>query len=172
MSPAFFRRRNLPRLMPWILAWLLALPALAAGPEPAAGLPLCSSFAADGLIAQQRKVPILVFYTRPPCPWCMQARLEQLLPLANDPAAAGRVLIREVVLDSRTPLVDFDGRSITHGDFAKAHRINMVPTLDFLDERGNRLVEPIVGVRVADYYGAVIDRAIDESLAKLRTETK
>ena len=172
MSASLSRRRNLWRLTVSILAWLLASPALAGGSGEAATIVQAGSFAADGLIAQQRKIPILVFYSRPPCPWCLQARQEQLLPLAGDPAATGRVLIREIVLDSDTPLVDFDGRSTTHAAFARAHRISLVPTLDFLDERGNRLVEPVVGVRVPDYYGAVIDRAINESLAKLRGETK
>lgn len=168
MSPALFRRQNLVRLTVWILAWLLALPALAGGPGQTTGIALAGSFAADGLLAQQRKIPILVFYSRAQCSWCAQARHEQLLPLANDPATAGRVLIREIALDSDMPLTDFSGRSTTHGAFAETRRIRTTPTLDFLDDRGNRLVEPLVGVRVPDFYGAVIERAITESLAKLR----
>ena len=172
MSPAFFRRRNLPRLTLWILAWLLVSPVLAGSSEQLAGLVPGGNFAADGLIAQQRKIPIMVFYSRPQCSWCAQARFEQLLPLANDQAMAGRVLIREIVLGSDAPLIDFAGRNTTHAAFAQLRRINLVPTLDFLDDRGNRLVEPLVGVRVPDYYGAIIERAINESLAKMREETK
>ena len=172
MSPAHFRRRNLPRLILWILAWLLVWPALAGGADHAAGIVAAGNFAADGLTAQQRKIPILVFYSRAQCSWCEQARREQLLPLVNDPAAAGRVLIREIAVDSDTPLTDFAGRGTTHGAFAQTRRVSITPTLDFLDERGNRLVEPIVGARLPDFYSAVIERAIGDSLAKLRAEAR
>jgi hypothetical protein len=84
------------------------------------------------------------------------------------------VLIREIVVgsDFDAPLTDFGGRTTTHSAFARTRRVKLTPTLDFLDDRGNRLVDPIVGVRLPDFYGTFIDRAIDESIAKLRTETQ
>lgn len=162
MTPSFCGR-----LTPWILAWLLALPGLAgaAGPTPA------SSFAADAAVARGANIPILVFYSRVGCPWCELARRDHLGPLAADPAAAARVLIREVVLRSDTPLTDFDGRVTTHAAFAKTRGVRMVPTLEFLDAQGRPLAEPIVGVS-ADFYGALIERAIDESSAKLRAAAR
>ncbi|MBI4985144.1 MAG: thioredoxin family protein [Rhodocyclales bacterium] len=156
---------NFGRLTRWILAWLLALPAVAA----AADLALAASFAADAAAARNANIPILVFFSRADCPWCKIARRDYLQPLAQDPAAASRVLIREVVLRDARPLADFDGRSTTHADFAQARAVRMVPTLEFLDAKGRRLADPIVGVG-ADFYGAIIERAIDESLAKLRTD--
>lgn len=169
MSPSLFRRPHFRRLARWILAWLLALPALAG----AAGLTPGSSFAADALIARERRIPLLVLYSRDNCSWCEMVRRNYLIPITNDPAAAQRVLIREVrIAGSATPLTDFAGRATTHAAFAAAAHVSLAPTLDFLDDRGNRLVEPIVGVRLPDFYGAHIDRAIEEALAKFRAETK
>lgn len=163
MTPAKFGR-----LTSWILAWLLAWPASAA----AAGPPLAGSFAADAQVARARRIPLLVFYSRDHCSWCEMVRRSYLAPLANDPAASRRVLIREVVIAGQaTPLADFAGRATTHAAFAAAARVRLAPTLDFLDDRGNRLVDPIVGVSSPDFYGTFIDRAIDQSLAKLRAET-
>jgi len=157
------------RLTAWILAWLLVVPALAAEPQLAAA----TSFAADAQVARARKIPILVLYSRPGCRWCELARNDYLIPLSQDPAFAGRVLIRQVHIDDTpTALVDFDGSSTSHGAFARARRISLAPTLDFLDDSGKPLVEAIVGMRLPDYYGATIERAIEQSLAKLRGETK
>lgn len=158
----------------WILAWLPAAPAFAAKAKPLAELVMAGSFVADGITARERKIPIMVFYTRDDCSWCERVRRQHLLPLANDPASAGRVLIREVSLDTDfdTALTDFGGRTTTHSAFARTRRVRLTPTLDFLDDRGHRLAESIVGVRLPDFHGVFIERAIDESLAKLRNETK
>ena len=170
MTPSFSGRlqAHLRALISaWILAWLPLAAAFAAAPE----LPLAADFAADSQAVAERRVPILVFYTRAGCSWCELARRSYLRPLAGD---AERVMIREVRLDAggKAPLVDFDGRRTTHAAFARARKIKLTPTLDFLDAQGRRLIEPLVGVSLPDYYGVFIDRAIDDSLAKLRTESK
>ena len=154
---------NYGRLTPWILAWLLALPALAAAAE----LPAATDFAADARTAGSAKIPILVFFSRVDCPWCEMARRDTLLPLAQEPANATRVLIREVVVRSDKPLVDFNGRVTTQRAFAKARRIRMVPTVEFLDARGKRLADPIVGVD-GEFFSAIVGHGIIESSTKLR----
>lgn len=178
MSPPHFRHRFRRCLGAWILAWLLALPALAGnarhGQARVKQLTLAGSFAADALLVRERKIPILVFYSRPGCRWCELARNNFLLPLANNPAVANRVLIREIDLDNEfdTPLTDFGGRTTTHSAFGRTRRIRLTPTIDFLDDHGMRLVEPIVGMRLADFYGTQIERGLEESLAKLRSEAR
>lgn len=177
MTPSFFRHPDMrigALIFASILAWLPAAPALAAKAAAAGELAKAVSFADDAATLRARRIPLLVFYTRANCSWCEQVRRQHLLPLAKDPANAHRVLIREVGLDERADraLTDFDGRATTHAAFAGGRRIRLSPTLDFLDANGRRLVEPIIGVRLPDFYGAFIDRAIDESLAKLRTETQ
>lgn len=168
MTPSFLGRPQAhfrALICAWILAWLPLAPAAAAPAEP----PLAADFAADARAAADSRVPILVFYTRDGCSWCETAR-RYLRPLAGD---TQRVLIREVAVDQpRQRLTDFDGRRTTHAAFAREHRVKLTPTLDFLDARGQRLVDPLVGVSLPDFYGVFIDRAIDESLAKLRAEPK
>lgn len=172
MTPSFFgcpQAHFRALISAWILAWLPVAAGHAAAPE----LPLAADFAADAQAAAERRVPILVFYTRDGCSWCELARRSYLRPLADDPQGGDRVLIREVRVDMpRQRLAGFDGRRTTHAAFARERRVKLTPTLDFLDARGQRLVEPLVGVSLPDFYGVFIDRAIDESLAKLRAEPK
>lgn len=172
MTPSFFGRPQAhfrALICAWILAWLPLAPALAAAPE----LPAATDFAADARTAAERRVPILVFYTRAGCSWCEMVRRSHLKPLAGDAQAGDRVLIREVAVDKpRQRLTGFDGNKTTHAAFARDRRVKLTPTLDFLDAEGRRLVEPLIGVTLPDFYGVFIDRAIDESLAKLHAESK
>jgi hypothetical protein len=184
MSPSLTGRRS-ARILAW-LAFAAACGALAAPstnaapaarkPAPAVqtiAVPDAGSLAADALTAREKRIPILIFYTREDCPWCEYARRAHLNAFAAAEAAGNpRVLVREIDVEGDRPLTDFAGRTTTHAKFARMRRVRLTPTLDFLDDRGNRLVEPIVGVRLQDYYGTYIDRAIEESLAKLRTDQK
>lgn len=133
-----------------------------------ASLPLAQDLAADAQRLREHRILLLVLYSQEGCPWCERARREFLLPLANNPASAGRVLLRQIDIDHDAPLTDFAGHATTHRAYAKTHNVRFTPTLMFFGPDGNQLAEPIVGFRLADFYGEYIERGIDEGLALLR----
>lgn len=148
--------------MALILAWLSAAPAAAAG------LDMARDLAADARLMRERGVVMLVLFSQDGCPWCERARKEVLLPLQAAPGAERRVVLREIALDDDTPLVDFAGRRSSHRRFAAAAQARITPTLVVYGPDGERLGEPIVGFRLADFYAEYVERAIDEGLAQLR----
>lgn len=150
------------RLLALILAWLSPLPALAGG-----GIPLAADLAADARGMKARGQVMLVLYSQADCRWCERARREYLVPLRNDPARSGRVLLRQIDLDSDAPLAGFDGGRTTHRAFARAEGARLTPTLAIYGPDGARLAEPIIGFRLADFYGAYIERALDEAQVRL-----
>lgn len=150
-----------------ILAWVPS--AFGAGPErlaPAADL------VRDARELRARKLPLMVLFSQGACGWCDKARNEYLLPMQRDPAYRERVLIRQVDLDSDAPLLDFAGRRTTHRQFAASEHARVTPTVTVYGPDGARLAEPIVGVRLEDFYAAYLDRAVEEGLAKLRPAGK
>jgi thioredoxin-related protein len=148
-----------------ILAWGLGL----TGPARAAdGLVQAKSLQADSRTAAQRRVPILVLFTSPGCPYCERVKSEYLVPMHKDPAYRTRVLIREVTIGSDSPLTDFAGRRTTEGAFSAAHKIFMVPTVMVFDPQGTQVGDPIVGLLSPDYYFGYLETAIDEGLARTR----
>jgi thioredoxin-related protein len=153
-----------------ILAWLPLALGLIQGCFAAdhESLAPARDLARDGRELRARRLPLLVLYSQSGCSWCDRARREYLLPMQNDPAYRGRVLLRQVDLDSDAPLTDFAGRHTTHRDFAQSERTRVTPTVAFYGPDGERLSEAIVGLRIADFYSAYLDRGIDEGLAKLR----
>jgi thioredoxin-related protein len=156
-----------------VLAAILAWAPLAAGPARAAeALVHARNFKADGRLAAQKRIPILVVFTSPGCHFCQRVKAEYLLPMQKDPAYKNKVLIRELEVGSQNPLTLFDGSASTEGAFAADQRVFMVPTLKFFDPQGREISEPIVGLLTPDYYFGYIDAAITEGLTKIRATAR
>ncbi len=153
-----------------ILAWtglLTGAATLAQTPVPGV-LAEVRDLASDARQAAARGMPLVVLYTRDDCPWCEKLKREHLGPLARDPAAPA--LVRELHMDRATPLIDFQGRRTTSADFSREVKARFAPTVMFHGPDGALLAESIVGFRLADFYGAYLERAIQDSRAKLRGE--
>lgn len=150
-----------------ILAWVAASPvrALAAAASPG-HLESAHDLAADGRQARQSQLPILLFYSRADCPWCDRARREHLLPLARENPP--RAIVRQIDIDQDAPLADFAGKATTHRRYAQGVKARLTPTLGFVGPDGQPLAESIIGYKLADFYGAYIDRAIDDARVKLK----
>ena len=148
-----------------ILAWGLALTGAASAAD---GLVHASNFMADGKLAVQRKVPILVVFTSPGCHYCERVKQDYLLPMHKDPAYRKRVIIRELTVGATTPLTGFDGVATTEGAFAATHKVFIVPTVKVLTPQGDDSGEAIVGMLTADYYFGYLEAAIDEGGRKVR----
>lgn len=129
-------------------------------------LPEATDLAADARLAAARGVPLVMLYSRDDCSWCAKVRREHLGPLSRDPATPA--VIRELHMDRTTPVLDFAGRRTTSADFSKQMQAQFAPTVMFHGPDGAALAEPIVGFRLADFYGAYLARAIEESRTRLQ----
>jgi len=157
------------RIIPvWLGAvlWLLASPLATAQSVAPGTLAESRDLGADGRLAAAKGVPLVVLYSRDDCNWCEKLRREHLGPLSRDPAAPA--LVRELHMDRATPLVDFAGRRTTSADFSRHMQAHFAPTVMFHGPDGAALAEPIVGFRLADFYAAYLERAIEESRARLQ----
>ena len=125
-----------------------------------------TDLAADGRLAATKGVPLVLLYSRDDCSWCEKLKREHLGPLSRD--AATPAVIRELHMDRATPLLDFAGRRTTSADFSKQMQARFAPTVMFHGPDGTLLAESIVGYRLADFYGAYLERAIEESRNLLR----
>ncbi|MBZ0126292.1 MAG: hypothetical protein K8F32_07955 [Rhodocyclaceae bacterium] len=155
------------RAISLILSWLPLAPATAGS-----SLPPAQDLATDARDMQARGTVMLVLFSQAGCRWCERAKNEVLLPLANDPASARRIILREVALDNDAPLNDFAGRRTTHRRFAVEEGVRLTPTLVVYGPDGKRLAEPIVGFRLADFYAEYVHRAVEEGLVRLGSPSR
>jgi hypothetical protein len=125
------------------------------------------------LLAQVRshRAPLLVLFSTAGCPYCREVRNSYLAPRLAEQAAlaAPTLLIREVEITSRALLVDAQGQSITHAEFAARFGIRVVPVVALLDERAQPVGEPLVGIDASGFYEAYLARAIAEAQRRLRS---
>lgn len=149
--------------LPLILAWALVAPAAASGAIPAA-----KNLQSAAEQAARAGQVVLVVFTVYDCPYCEIAMNDYLIPMAKDPAYRAKVRILEVKMDQQTPLTDFAGRRSTHENFAFAQKVRVAPTVKLYLPSGESAAEPIVGLTLEDFYGAYVNRAIEDALARSR----
>jgi hypothetical protein len=144
---------------------LLLLP-VAAAIEPAGDLRQIGADAAD------RGVPILLAVTRSECGYCETLKREILQPLrlaGDDPS---RVLIRELRIDSPTPVIGFEGEPVTAEALASRYDASFTPTVLIVGPDGKELTERMVGINTPEMYGWYLDRAIDAAHTALQGSGK
>lgn len=150
---------------------ILALSALAAAPAlraaEAPDLPLASDLRADARLARERRIPIVILFSLPGCPYCSEVRRAHLLPRLRDPAQASRAIIRQVNLGSDERIVGFDGRPTTHDAIARFHGVRAAPEVAFWDARGRPVAEPLKGMLLPDFYAAYLESALATAGARV-----
>jgi len=155
-----------------IFAAILACVATLAWSQHAFNLPAATDFRSDGATARREGRPVLVFFDRADCPYCERALREYLVPMSRNPQWADKATFRQVEIDANPPLIDFDGSSTTHHDYAQWFDVRLTPTILLLDADGRPLGDPIVGLLTVDFYGAYIENAIEAARRKLQTGAK
>jgi len=151
------------------LAVLAAAPSLRAAEAP--DLPLARDFHGDARLARERRVPFLILFSLPRCPYCSEVRRAHLLPMLRDPAQASRALIRQVNLGSDDRIVDFDGKAITHDALARRYGVRAAPEVAFWDAQGREAAEPLKGMLLPDFYASYLESALETARARV-TESR
>ncbi len=113
------------------------------------------------------RIPLLVFFSQPGCPYCDEARRDYLGPMGSDPATRATLRIVEVDITSDAPLVDFSGQRTTHSAFAQLQRVRLVPVVAFVGARGEALADRLIGLTVPGFYQGSLDRRIEQARARL-----
>ncbi len=135
-----------------------------------AGVSHAEDFAALGDRARSGHMPILLVVSQEDCPYCELLKREILEPMLVSGEYDGRVIIRELLIDSELPVRDFDGRAIAPDELARRYGARLTPTVLFLDDRGRELAERIVGINTVDFYAYYLDAAIDAAGAHLAAD--
>ncbi len=122
------------------------------------------------LLAQveRERRPLLLFFTTPGCPYCREVRRNYLRPRMEEGEAASGVVIREVEITSERRLRDFGGAQITESALAARYGVTMVPHVELVDGRGERLVRPLVGLDSSGFYESFLQSAIRDAATRLQ----
>lgn len=143
----------------------LALAAASTGAWPRdTALPVPPSLQAAGREAMQKGEPLVLLMTLPGCPYCELVRRSYLLPMRAEGLPAWQL----DVTDSRTPVLDFDGKASTGAELARQWQARFTPTVLFVNARGQEIAQRLVGVAVPDFYGAYLEAELATARARLK----
>ena len=132
-----------------------------------AGVSQVENFAALGDRARNGHVPILLVVSQADCPYCELLKREILEPMLISGEYDGRVLIRELFIDSGLPVRDFDGQVVVPDELARRYRARLTPTVLFLDHHGREIGKRMIGINTVEFYGYYLDVAIDTARQRL-----
>ncbi len=159
---------SLIRLVAGILAWGLGS-AFAAGQFQQ--LELAADLLADAQSMKAHAQPMVILFSQRNCNWCDRART-QLAPLVAEFEPGQGALFRQVDIDRDAALTDFAGNTTTHRRFAREHGARFTPTLMVFGPDGQTLGEPILGMRLPDFYNHYVMLAIEHARARIQNPTQ
>lgn len=134
----------------------------------AATVPIARDLPADGALAGERRIPILLLFTREDCGYCELLKRSVILPMIISGEYEGRVVIREVIVDGPGDLTDFMGRRVSPFAVADRYDALLTPTVLFVGPDGRALTERLVGINNEEMYLWYLDRALDDATTALR----
>ena len=137
-----------------------------AAPLSDAPWPLATDLAADGAAARQSGKPILLYFQRRDCPFCLRAApYLRALALSHGDQA----LFRTVEADRPDlPVRDFAGAATNHAALARALHGILTPSVLAVAPNGEPLVAPLVGLADESFYSYYLQRLVEEAAAKTK----
>ncbi|MCW8944715.1 MAG: thioredoxin fold domain-containing protein [Sedimenticola sp.] len=160
-----------------ILLGLLASISLTAasvhgGEHEQIGVIEATNLQADGQKAQQEKRAIMLLVSQEHCGFCVQIKQEVIGPMIKSRAYENRLIIRELLLDTGSDVIDFRGVRRESHDFSYDYKVSLTPTLLFLDANGNELVEKMVGIQTPDMFYYYVDQSVQAAIGSLDKQIK
>ena len=131
-------------------------------------LPVAQNFKTDGEAAAASHKPILIFFNLTGCHYCRGALREVIVPMFRNAEWRAAMEFRQVTVDDGKSLVDFNGKTIENITFARNRKGTFTPTVMLVDDKGQLLGDPIVGISNFDFYGAYVDALAKKAIEEMR----
>ena len=126
-------------------------------------LPPVRNLQASTAEAAKHDQPLIVMFSLPSCPYCEKLRRTQYQFLARQ-----GYMVQQIEMNDRKPVTGFDGKPTTGAKLAVRYDIHLAPTVLFFGPGGKEIGPRIVGALTEDFYGAYLDKSIEESAKALK----
>ncbi|HIP95493.1 MAG TPA: hypothetical protein EYH38_02930 [Leucothrix sp.] len=128
-----------------------------------------SDFQALSAKMKKQSLGLVLMLHAEDCPYCALMENEILSPMVVSGDYDNRVVIRKLQIDDARDVKDFDGSIVKPSDISDRYGATLTPTLIFLDYRGKKKAETMVGINTIDYFGVYLDEAIDKLVGNIKT---
>ena len=131
-----------------------------------AELPKAENLQVDAHLAATDKKPIVLFFTLPNCSYCRIVRYDYFLPLLKQRAGNDQPIIREISVTGQNRVTLFDGQRVTESELADRYKVQMTPTVLFVNHEGEIVGNSILGGDHTNYIG-LFDKSLSEASTKM-----
>ena len=160
--------RMIARVVPWTTIVVMCLSFVAAAADSTT-VPVARDLQADGRVSRQQGIPIMLLVTRKDCGYCKLLKRAVVRPMLISGEYVDRVLIREVIIDGESDLVDFDGTTVSPFAVADRYDALLTPTVLLVGRDGRVLADKLVGISNEEMYLWYLDRALADATQILRS---
>jgi thioredoxin-related protein len=141
---------------------ILSSLAIAASAE----LPRAENLQTDAQQAVIDKKPIVLFFTLPNCSYCRIVRYDYFLPLLKQRTGNDQPIIREISVTGQNRVTLFDGQHLTETELAERYKVQMTPTVLFVNHEGDVVGNSIIGGDHPNYI-TLFDKSLAEASTKM-----
>ena len=127
-------------------------------------LPSAKSLHKELTLALGTGHPLLVLVSLNGCPFCKRVRENYLGPMRS---RRGQPMV-QIDMKGSASVQDFKGEILTHDRLVRAWNVALAPTVLFFGRAGAEIAPRLVGFASPDYYGALLDRRLEEARAVMR----
>ena len=135
----------------------------------AAELPKAENLQTDAQQAVTDKKPIVLFFTLPNCSYCRIVRYDYFLPLLKQRTGNDQPIIREISVTGQNRVTLFDGQRVTETELAERYKVQMTPTVLFVNHEGDVVGNSILGGDHPNYL-ALFDKSLAEASTKMASK--
>ncbi len=131
-------------------------------------MPIAQDLHTDGRLAQQKQLPILLAFTANYCSYCDLLEEDFLQPMLLGDEYRDKIIMRKLVLDNGSRVVDFSGQRAAATRLSDRYRVYVTPTILFVDGNGTELAQRMVGINTPELFGGYLDDCIDTAWLMIR----
>ena len=131
-----------------------------------AELPRAENLQIDAQQAVTYKKPIVLFFTLPNCSYCRIVRYDYFLPMLKQRAVIDQPIIREISVTGQNRVTLFDGQRVSEAELAERYKVQMTPTVLFVNHEGDVVGNSILGGDHSNYI-ALFDKLLAEASTKM-----
>jgi thioredoxin-related protein len=131
-----------------------------------AELPRADNLQTDAQQAVIDKKPIVLFFTLPNCSYCRIVRYDYFLPLLKQRTGNDQPIIREISVTGQNRVTLFDGQHLTETELAERYKVQMTPTVLFVNHEGDVVGNSIIGGDHPNYI-TLFDKSLAEASTKM-----
>ncbi len=130
-------------------------------------LPWASDLLSESRQAACQGKPLVIMFGSSECPYCSIVRSLYMVPLPDEERYRG-IVVRELEIDSDTPVKDFSGKLTTMRKLASNYGVYLVPTVMVFGSDGTQSGKSIIGLSTEDFYGVYLDDAIQAGVESVK----